>query len=142
MVIGNTATLPLVLIVDDFQDNREMFAEFLSISGFRVAEATNGREAVDMAFDLLPDVILMDLSLPELDGWSATRLLKADDRTKSIPVLALKFPAGRLSESGDAEGCSTLPGWKTLCVQGPAAHNRARVFADAACSFLPCQATV
>jgi two-component system cell cycle response regulator DivK len=80
---------PLVLVVDDFQDNREMFAEFLVISGFRVAEAATGREALDRAQALLPDVILMDLSLPELDGWEATRRLKHDPRTAHIPVVAL-----------------------------------------------------
>ena len=80
---------PLVLVVDDFQDNREMFAEFLSLSGFRVAEAATGREAIDRGFELLPDVILMDLSLPELDGWEATRQLKSDPRTRHIPIVAL-----------------------------------------------------
>jgi CheY-like chemotaxis protein len=78
-----------VLVVDDFQDNREMFAEFLSLSGYRVAEASTGREALDRAFELLPDVILMDLSLPELDGWEATRKLKGDPRTEHIPIVAL-----------------------------------------------------
>lgn len=80
---------PLVLVVDDFQDNREMFAEFLSLSGYRVAEAATGREALDRAFELLPDIILMDLSLPELDGWEATRTLKGDARTQHIPIIAL-----------------------------------------------------
>jgi two-component system, cell cycle response regulator DivK len=80
---------PLVLVVDDFQDNREMFAEFLSLSGYRVAEASTGREALDRAFELLPDIILMDLSLPELDGWEATRTLKGDARTQHIPIVAL-----------------------------------------------------
>jgi two-component system, cell cycle response regulator DivK len=80
---------PLVLVVDDFQDNREMFAEFLLLSGFRVAQAATGPEALDRAFALLPDVILMDLSLPELDGWEATRRLKGDARTRHIPVVAL-----------------------------------------------------
>jgi CheY-like chemotaxis protein len=78
-----------VLVVDDFQDNREMFAEFLALSGYRVAEAENGREALEQAFALLPDAILMDLSLPELDGWEATRRLKRDPRTRHIPVIAL-----------------------------------------------------
>lgn len=80
---------PLVLVVDDYQDAREMYAEYLEFSGFRVAEASNGAEALDKAFALLPDVILMDLSLPIIDGWEATRRLKGDDRTKSIPVVAL-----------------------------------------------------
>jgi two-component system, cell cycle response regulator DivK len=77
------------LVVDDFQDNREMFAEFLSLYGYVVAEAATGREALARAFELIPDVILMDLSLPELDGWEATRYLKRDERTSHIPVVAL-----------------------------------------------------
>jgi two-component system, cell cycle response regulator DivK len=80
---------PLVLVVDDFQDNREMYAEFLLYSGFRVIEAKNGLEAIEQAFANLPDVIIMDLSLPVMDGWEATRKLKADGRTKAIPVIAL-----------------------------------------------------
>src|SRR5262245_47184465 len=80
---------PLVLVVDDFQDNREMFAEFLSLSGYEVAEASTGVEALARAFDLVPYIILMDLSLPELDGWEATRKLKQDPRTSHIPVIAL-----------------------------------------------------
>jgi CheY-like chemotaxis protein len=54
-----------------------------------VAEAATGREAIDRGFELLPDVILMDLSLPELDGWEATRQLKNDPRTQHIPIVAL-----------------------------------------------------
>jgi CheY-like chemotaxis protein len=80
---------PLVLVVDDYQDAREMYAEYLEFSGFRVAEATNGAEALDKAFELRPDIILMDLSLPVIDGWEATRRLKGDDRTRAIPVVAL-----------------------------------------------------
>jgi two-component system cell cycle response regulator DivK len=80
---------PLVLIVDDFADNREMYSQFLEFSGFRVAEAQNGHEALDKAFALSPDLIVMDLSLPGLDGWEATRRLKADARTRSTPVIAL-----------------------------------------------------
>src|SRR6516162_9935826 len=80
---------PTILVVDDFDDNRQMYAEFLGYSGFKVIEASNGVEAVDKATDALPDVIVMDLSLPVLDGWEATRRLKADARTRHIPVLAL-----------------------------------------------------
>jgi CheY-like chemotaxis protein len=82
-------TSPLVLIVDDYQDAREMYAEYLEFSGFRVAEARNGLEALEKAFALRPSVILMDLSLPVMDGWEATRRLKSDARTRSIPVVAL-----------------------------------------------------
>lgn len=100
---------PLVLIVDDFDDNREMFTEFLSFSGFRVAQAATGREAIERAFSLLPDLILMDLSLPELDGLEATRHLKKDERTKWIPVLALTGHAVAVhSREARAAGCAAF----------------------------------
>jgi len=97
---------PLVLLVDDFQDNREMYAMYLEHAGLRVAEAGNGHEALDQAFSLLPDLIVMDLSLPGIDGWEATRRLKADARTKKIPVLALTSHALEgYSEGARAAGC-------------------------------------
>jgi two-component system cell cycle response regulator DivK len=100
---------PLVLVVDDFQDAREMYAEYLSYSGFRVAEASNGFEALDQAFLLRPDVILMDLSLPGLDGWSATARLKADDRTRHIPIVALTGHAlAGASERARQAGCDAF----------------------------------
>lgn len=80
---------PLVLVVDDVAHGREIFAEYLEFRGFRVATAADGLEALDKAFDLRPDVILMDLSLPGLDGWEATRRLKQDERTSAIPIIAL-----------------------------------------------------
>jgi two-component system, cell cycle response regulator DivK len=94
---------PLVLVVDDYQDAREMYAEYLEFSGFRVAEAANGAEALEKAFALLPDVILMDLSLPIIDGWEATRRLKSDDRTRAIPVVALTGHALAGEATGDQE---------------------------------------
>ena len=60
---------PLVLIVDDFEDNREMYAQYLRFHGYDVAEADNGQEALRQATGLHPDVIVMDLSLPGMDGW-------------------------------------------------------------------------
>jgi CheY-like chemotaxis protein len=80
---------PLVLVVDDYADVRERYSEYLSYSGYRVAEAKNGAEALAKAFEILPDVILMDDSLPAMDGWETTRRLKADRRTRGIPVVAL-----------------------------------------------------
>jgi CheY-like chemotaxis protein len=80
---------PLVLIVDDHDDTREMCATMLALSGFRTAEATNGVEALALAKTLVPDCILMDLSLPALDGREATRQLKADAQTRRIPVIAV-----------------------------------------------------
>lgn len=80
---------PLILVVDDYGDAREMFAEYLTFSGFRVAVAANGEEAVEKAISLKPDVVLMDLSLPVLDGWEATRRLKNDPRAAGVKVLAV-----------------------------------------------------
>jgi CheY-like chemotaxis protein len=68
----------LVLVVEDYQDAREMYAAYLQFSGFDVAEASNGLEAVEKTTELLPDIVLMDLALPRMDGWEATRRLKAD----------------------------------------------------------------
>jgi len=100
---------PLILVVDDYQDAREMYAEYLQFSGFRVAEARNGNEAVAQAFSLRPDLILMDLSLPGMDGWEATRVLKADERTKHIPVVALTGHAlAGASEGARRAGCDSF----------------------------------
>jgi CheY-like chemotaxis protein len=97
---------PLILLVDDFEDNRAMYAQFLTFSGFRVAEAANGSEALAKATQLLPDLVVMDLSLPVMDGWEATRRLKSDDRTRGIPVLALTGHAlGGHSEGARDAGC-------------------------------------
>jgi CheY-like chemotaxis protein len=100
---------PLILVVDDYQDAREMYAEYLQFSGFRVAEARNGNEAVDQAFALRPDLILMDLSLPGKDGWEATRELKADDRTRHIPIVALTGHAlAGASDGAKKAGCDSF----------------------------------
>jgi two-component system cell cycle response regulator DivK len=100
---------PLILVVDDYQDAREMYAEYLQFSGFRVAEARNGNEAVERAFELKPDLILMDLSLPGMDGWEATRQLKSDERTKHIPVVALTGHAlAGASEGARKAGCDSF----------------------------------
>jgi two-component system, cell cycle response regulator DivK len=79
----------LVLVVEDYQDAREMYAAYLQFSGFRVAEAANGVEALEKTYELMPDIILMDLALPKMDGWEATQRLKADQRTSHIPIVAL-----------------------------------------------------
>jgi CheY-like chemotaxis protein len=100
---------PLILVVDDYQDAREMYAEYLQFSGFRVAEAKNGNEAVEQAFKLKPDLILMDLSLPGMDGWEATRRLKSDDSTKRIPIVALTGHAlAGASEGAKRAGCDSF----------------------------------
>jgi CheY-like chemotaxis protein len=80
---------PRVLLVDDYDDAREMYAEYLRFSGFETVQAASGPEAVRRALENPPDIVVMDLSLPVMDGWEATRCLKADERTAGIPVLAL-----------------------------------------------------
>jgi CheY-like chemotaxis protein len=98
-----------VLLVDDYPDAREMYREYLQFSGFDVAEASNGVEALHRALEDPPDVILMDLSLPVMDGWEATRRLKADARTAQIPVVALTGHAlAGISEGAKQAGCDAF----------------------------------
>jgi CheY-like chemotaxis protein len=100
---------PRILIVDDFEDNRAMYAQFLTFSGFRVAEAANGVEALEKATALMPDLIVMDLSLPVMDGWEATRRLKRDARTRQIPVLALTgYALSAHSKEAKEAGCDAF----------------------------------
>jgi two-component system, cell cycle response regulator DivK len=80
---------PFVLVVDDMRDNREMYMEYLRFAGFRVAGAADGEAAIEAARTLRPSVILMDLSLPGIDGWEATRVLKADRETRHIHIVAV-----------------------------------------------------
>ena len=79
----------LVLIVEDFDDAREILSSMLQFYGFRVAEAVQGNEAVEKALRLLPDIVLMDLALPGMDGYQATRCLKSNPRTRKIPIIAV-----------------------------------------------------
>jgi two-component system, cell cycle response regulator DivK len=90
----------LVLVVEDYQDAREMYAAYLHFSGYEVAEAMDGVQAIEKTLELMPDIILMDLALPKMDGWEATRRLKSDERTRHIPIVALTGHA----LAGHAEG--------------------------------------
>lgn len=100
---------PLVLVVEDYQDAREMYAEYLEFAGYRVATATNGLEALAQVSKLLPDIVLMDLALPQLDGWEATRRIKQDDKTRHIPVVALTGHAlAGHAESAREVGCDAF----------------------------------
>jgi CheY-like chemotaxis protein len=106
---GKKADRPRVLLVDDYPDAREMYAEYLEFSGFEVVEAENGMEALQRAVETSPDIILMDLSLPVMDGWEATRRLKADKRTAPIPVVALTGHAlAGISEGAKKAGCDAF----------------------------------
>src|SRR5438876_3879542 len=92
-----------VLVVDDADNGREMLVEYLAFRGFQVAEARHGAEAVEVARRVHPTVILMDLSMPVVDGWEATRQLKADPLTKDIIIIAVTAHAFR-SEQDSARG--------------------------------------
>lgn len=78
-----------VLLVEDNEDNRIIYATALRYAGYSVIEAVTGTEGVRQARHGLPDLILMDISVPELDGWEATAILKADPATRHIPIVAV-----------------------------------------------------
>ncbi len=80
---------PTVLVVEDFEDNRFMMRRLLEMSGYRVIEAVNGQEAIEAAQREHPDLILMDLSLPLLDGLSATRRIRAQPNLRQVPIIAV-----------------------------------------------------
>jgi CheY-like chemotaxis protein len=81
--------MPKILLVEDNEMNRDMLARRLERKGYEVATARDGLEGVNLALAGDFGLILMDLSLPVLDGWEATRQIKADDRTRGVPVIAL-----------------------------------------------------
>jgi CheY-like chemotaxis protein len=88
-----------VLLVEDNEMNRDMLSRRLIRRGFEVIFAVDGKQGVDAARREKPDIILMDMSLPVMDGWEATRCVKADDATRSVPVIGLTAHA----KSGDRE---------------------------------------
>ena len=110
--------MPKILYVEDNEDNVYMLTRRLARSGFEVVVAADGEQGIEMARTEGPDLILMDLSLPVLDGWEATRRLKAAEETRTIPIIALSahaMPGDR--EKALEAGCDdydakpvTLPG--------------------------------
>jgi two-component system cell cycle response regulator DivK len=121
---------PLILLAEDFEDARDLYRDYLEFSGFTVATANNGREAIDQAVAMQPDIILMDASMPVLDGWQATRELKANPSTRHIPVLALTAhafdDARRQAKAVGCDGFVTKP-----CLPDDLV-TRVRSFLDAA----------
>jgi CheY-like chemotaxis protein len=91
--------MPKILLVEDIEDNRDMLSRRLNRRGYEVIMAVDGEQGIETARQALPDLILMDLSLPMIDGLEATRRLKADPVTQAIPVIALTAHA----MSGDRE---------------------------------------
>ena len=95
-----------VLLVEDNPHNRKIFSGMLTHNGFTVREAETGEVAMKSVAELRPDIILMDLSIPGIDGWECTRRLKADPSTRSIPIIALTAHAMRGDEErARAAGC-------------------------------------
>ena len=84
-----TARKPLFLVVEDFEDSRFMLRQLLELAGYRVVEATDGEEAVKLAVAEHPELILMDLSLPKLDGLTATRRIRQQDGLGQVPIVAV-----------------------------------------------------
>lgn len=98
-------TMSKILLVEDNEMNRDMLSRRLERKGHEVLIAVDGQAGVDMASSVSPDIILMDLSLPVMDGWEATRRIKADPATQGIPVIALTAHAmsgdeGKAREAG------------------------------------------
>ena len=96
---------PLILVVEDFEEAYEIFSDFLADAGYQVVGADNGIDAIDTAVRLLPDLIVMDLSLPRMGGCKAAKLLKQDERTRHIPIVAItahveKFYRDAAQEAG------------------------------------------
>lgn len=88
-----------ILVVEDNEDNLTVLCDELEYVGYEVISAANGEEAIEKTFTERPDLILMDISIPVIDGWEATRRLKADPKTENIPIIALTAHA----MAGDAE---------------------------------------
>lgn len=78
-----------ILVVDDNQDNRELVVKILTLRGHRTTEARDGEEAISKVSEAMPDLILMDISIPKLDGYEVTRRLKSNEAFRAIPVIAL-----------------------------------------------------
>ena len=106
---GVARARPVILVADDFSDARELYQAFLELEGFEVVLAANGEEAIDRARETQPDLVLMDLSMPVMDGYGATEALKGDASTRDIPIVAL---SGHVMPRHNADareaGCETV----------------------------------
>jgi len=102
----HSARLPSVLVVDDFVDGRELVAEYLTFRGFTVHSASDGAQAIEIAGAVRPDIMLLDLSMPGIDGWQAARILKSNPSTQQIIVVAVTAHAlARETQAARDAGC-------------------------------------
>lgn len=98
--------MPKILLVEDNEDNRDMLIRRLERRGFSLVIAVDGQQGVDLANTEKPDLILMDMSLPVMDGWTATSIIKSDPATRHIPIIGLSANAMQGdAEKGRAAGC-------------------------------------
>lgn len=98
--------MPVVMLVDDYDDTREMTRRMLELNGCRVVEAANGQEAIEFAQRDGPDLVLMDLNMPVLDGFTATLRLREDERTRDVPVVAVTaYDTAESRAAASAVGC-------------------------------------
>jgi CheY-like chemotaxis protein len=108
--VNPTADSPSVLLVEDDRDGRRMYVEWLTHAGFRVDEAHNGLQALERAFEAPPDIVVLDLHIPGIDGFELTRRLRHDDRTRETPVIAVTGYAAFAADPQRAKraGCNTV----------------------------------
>jgi two-component system cell cycle response regulator DivK len=113
-----------ILIVEDNEDNFQLVRFLLERDGFEVISAVNGKEGVETAMREKPDLILMDLSMPEMDGWTAAQKIKAEPETKAIPLLALTahtLPGDRMRAL--EAGCDGYISKPTPGIAHPSTHT-------------------
>jgi len=106
MPLSERSSTLSVLVVDDFPDGLELVAEYLTFRGFAVHVARNGEDAIEIARKVKPDIVLMDLSMPGIDGWQAAKILKTDPDTQAICVIAVTAHALKPErDAARASGC-------------------------------------
>jgi CheY-like chemotaxis protein len=104
---GDTSRAPLVLIAEDHEDSRDALRTLLDAFGYRVVEAENGRQAVELALAERPDLILMDMMMPQVDGFQATREIRAVEGLRGVPIVALTAMEGARERVMQA-GCDDM----------------------------------
>lgn len=97
-----------ILLVEDYDDVRYMMSFLLRFHGYEVIEAVNGREAVEITIEQRPDVVLMDLGMPEMDGLEATRTIRRNDHVSEIPIIAVTAYSNSYEERALEAGCNSV----------------------------------